>query len=129
VVNYAKEYGIDIEALWREHPSNPDQLRLKREQDAAGENYRLWTEKVRAEEAANIAIALDRYKREFSKPQPKQNTRRAEPVVKPKPKPAKKTKPPKFTEEQLAIARRSLEDSGDAQKKNMAKYTGKARRV
>jgi len=27
-VDYAKQYGIDIDALWMEHPSHPDQLKF-----------------------------------------------------------------------------------------------------
>jgi excisionase family DNA binding protein len=37
--NLARELGIDLEALHREHPSHPDQLRLHREIARRGEQY------------------------------------------------------------------------------------------
>ena len=38
-VNWAKELGIDLEELQREHPSHPDQLRLHRMISRDADNY------------------------------------------------------------------------------------------
>lgn len=38
-VNWARELGIDLEELQREHPSHPDQLRLQRIISRDADNY------------------------------------------------------------------------------------------
>jgi hypothetical protein len=87
-VNWARELGIDLKKLMTEHPSHPDQLRLRKEITRKGETYwqydRLLAQAGLTREQVEVA-----------------QIRQA------KPKKAK-LRPYVFTEAQLEIARRSL---------------------
>jgi hypothetical protein len=93
-MNYARELGIDLEDLWREHPLHPDQLRNHKQITKRGEEY--WSherflprveyspEAILPEEPATVEIPVKRTR-----------VRRYE-----------------FTDAQLEIARRSLDAGG-----------------
>ena len=94
LMNYAHEMGIDLDALRRESPLHPDQLRNHKEITKRGEEY--WSherflprveyssEAIFAEEPATVEIPVKRTR-----------VRRYE-----------------FTDAQLEIARRSLDAGG-----------------
>jgi hypothetical protein len=89
VVNWGRELGIDVEALKREHPSHPDQLKNHKEIARAGERY--W--------AYDRMLAQAGLTREDM----------AQAQARKVPNKKGKLRPYVFTEAQLAIARRSLD--------------------
>jgi hypothetical protein len=93
---WAEEMGIDLEQLATEHPTHPDQIRLRRKLDRQSQEY--W--------ARERFLARVEYRSQTIFPE----TPQPEPEKIPK-KPAK-VKRYEFTEEQLEIARRSLNASG-----------------
>ena len=86
--NLAKELGIDLEALHREHPSHPDQLRLHREIVQKGEKYWAYDRMLAQAGITREEIAVAQVRKVRTKPA--------------------KLRPYVFTDAQLEIARRSL---------------------
>lgn len=113
MVNYAKEYGIDLKKLHEEDPSHPTQMRLRREIEAKSAD--LWAHVERVNELSRIGIEHARAQYEYAINNPP-----APPARKPLPKTAhQKRKPPKpkaikvgnyqFTERQFELAMEALE--------------------
>jgi len=93
---WADELGIDLEELAHEHPSHPDQLRLKRIITKKAENYWARERFLARLEYSSQAIIPDTT---------------PEPEAKPKVKRAKVNRY-EFTDAQLQIAFRSLDAGG-----------------
>ena len=93
---WADTHGIDLDDLQREHPLHPDQLRMKRVISKRAEDY--WArERFLARLEDNAAVKIP--------------DTVPEPVKKPRVKRAKVNRY-EFTETQLAIALRSLNEKG-----------------
>ena len=95
-MNYARELGIDLGDLRREHPLHPDQLRNHKEITKRGEEY--WSHErflPRAEYRSQTIFS------ETPQPEPEKI-----------PKKKARVNRYEFTEMQLQIARRSLNAGG-----------------
>ena len=93
---WAEEMGLDLEALATEHPTHPDQIRLRRKIDKQAADY--W---ARERFLARVEYRSQTVFPETPQPEPEKI-----------PKKRAKVKRYEFTEEQLEIARRSLNASG-----------------
>ena len=93
---WADELGIDLDELRREHPLHPDQLRMKRIISKRAEDYWARERFLARVEYSSQAIIPDTV---------------PEPTKKPRVKRAKVNRY-EFTEAQLAIAMRSLNEKG-----------------
>lgn len=93
---WADELGIDLDELRREHPLHPDQLRMKRVISKRAEDYWARERFLARVEYSSQAIIPDTV---------------PEPVKKPRVKRAKVNRY-EFTDAQLAIAMRSLNEKG-----------------
>jgi hypothetical protein len=115
MVNYAKEYGIDIEELQLESPSQPRQARLRREREAMAADYWQQIERVNELAAVGITHAKEAYEYALANP-PKSRVSPAKPqprvsnqkLRKPRPKTFKVGRYD-FTEKQFEIALEVLE--------------------
>lgn len=116
MVDYAKEYGIDLAKLKEEDPGNLKQMLLKREHEHRAEDYWKMIERIRADEEAKLREALTEYHLNLAESRRKLEQRKAQPVKQPvkrslaKPKPEKLVKvgKHKFSQKQLQIAMDSL---------------------
>lgn len=116
MVDYAKEYGIDLTKLQDERPGSLTQMMIKRDQDRRAEEYWEMIQRIRAEEEARLREALTEYHLNLAESRRKLEQRKAQPVKQPvkrslaKPKPEKLVKVGnyKFSEKQLQIAQDSL---------------------
>ena len=93
---WADTHGIDLDDLQREHPLHPDQLRMKRVISKRAEDYWARERFLARVEYSSQAIIPDTV---------------PEPVAKPRVKRAKVGRY-EFTETQLQIAMRSLNEKG-----------------
>lgn len=116
MVDYAKEYGIDLTKLQDERPGSLTQMMIKRDHDRRAEEYWEMIQRIRAEEEARLREALTEYHLNLAESRRKLEQRKAQPVKQPvkrslaKPKPEKLVKVGnyKFSEKQLQIAQDSL---------------------
>lgn len=116
MVDYAKEYGIDLAKLQDERPGSFTQMMIKRDHDRRAEEYWEMIQRIRAEEEARLREALTEYHVNLAESRRKLEQRKAQPVKQPvkrslaKPKPEKLVKVGnyKFSEKQLQIAQDSL---------------------
>jgi uncharacterized protein (DUF849 family) len=56
MIDYAAEYGIDMDELFQEHPAHPVQVRLHREHEARGARYWELQERVADVEQARFDL-------------------------------------------------------------------------
>lgn len=116
MVDYAKEYGIDLAKLQDERPGSFTQMMIKRDHDRRAEEYWEMIQRIRAEEEARLREALTEYRVNLAESRRKLEQRKAQPVKQPvkrslaKPKPEKLIKVGnyKFSQKQLQIAQDSL---------------------
>jgi hypothetical protein len=113
MVNYAKEYGIEMHDLWQEHPTHPIQTRLRRGQEAVSDNYWGHIERINELSVVGIEHARQAYAEAVNNP-PKLVARKPAPSVanqKRKPAPPKTIKVGRyeFTERQFEVAMKALE--------------------
>ena len=116
MVDYAKEYGIDLAKLQQERPGSLTQMIIKRNHDRRAKDYWKMIERIRAEEEARLREALKEYHLNLAESRRKLEQRKAQPVKQPvarslaKPKPEKLVKvgKHKFSQKQLQIAMDSL---------------------
>jgi hypothetical protein len=94
-MNYARELGIDLEDLKREHPLHPDQLRLNRVISKQAADYWARERFLARVEYSSQAIIPDTVPEPVETPVKRTRVRRYE-----------------FTDAQLQIARRSLDARG-----------------
>ena len=122
MVNYAKEYGIDLEKLKEEDPTHPKQMRLRREIEAKSAD--MWAHVEKVNELSRIGIEHARKQYEFAiKNPPAPVTRKRLPKVA-----NQKQKPPKpktvkvgnynFTERQFQLAMEALEKQNQQKQAN-----------
>lgn len=110
MVNYAREYGIDLDKLWRESPGHPQQMANHRFQRLMSDIY--WETMrsiVNRAEGEAIEEKVKQYKDAIAAPKPARSRRRAS-----KPKQQKNYQ---FTKAQMELARRSLDCKNDSQEK------------
>ena len=116
MVDYAKEYGIDLAKLQDERPGSFTQMMIKRDQDRRAEEYWEMIQRIRAEEEARLREALTEYHVNLAESRRKLEQRKAQPgkqpvkrsLAKPKPEKLVKVGNYKFSEKQLQIAQDSL---------------------
>jgi len=118
MVNYAKEYGIDLEKLKQESPDTPDQMIAHRNHERRSAEYWQMSEKIRLDEEAKLRHALTAYHENLANARREMALRgermatanRRRSLAVPKRKTEKLVKPGKhkFTEKQLEIAIESL---------------------
>jgi hypothetical protein len=60
VIDYAAEYGIDMDELWQEHPAHPSQARLQRAHSVKAEAYQDHVRAVAEQANSGIEAHLSR---------------------------------------------------------------------
>jgi hypothetical protein len=56
MIDYAAEYGIDMDELFQEHPAHPVQVQFHRQHEARGARYWEWRERVADVEQARFNL-------------------------------------------------------------------------
>jgi DNA-directed RNA polymerase specialized sigma subunit len=74
MVDYAKEYGIDIEELKKEHPCHPTQTQARRKHEFLAKEYWAWMRAINESEALGINDAIDNYKTGLSRTRSENST-------------------------------------------------------
>jgi len=111
MVDYAKEYGIDLQELKKEHPLHATQLWEASVHQMIAEDYWQWISSVRRAESEAIQRVVEDYQEALAKPAPVRKPAPKRSLSAPKPKPEKliKVGRHKFSQKQLQIAMDSLE--------------------
>ena len=113
MVNYAKEYGIDLEKLATESPSHPRQMANHRFQRLMSDIYwETMTSLVSKSENEALQESVETYRSAIARPERKSSA---------KPPKRKPKRVYHFDDGQLEVAIRSLDRKNDSQEKNTRK--------
>lgn len=110
MIDYAKEYGIDLEKLKSEDPSSLESMRIKRNHDRYSNKYWEMMRAIQRDEENRLQHSLTEYHERVAEAK-RAEAKRLKPEPAPKHKPKAKPRQKlikagkyKFTEKQLEIA-------------------------